>query len=67
MTTAVSFLGNSREEKMAEASAATNVALGIPLAAAFSRANATDDSLTSTPATRSKTRADARANRPLPQ
>ena len=51
----------------AAASPARKVALVMALAAAFSRAKATEVALTSTPATRSKRGAAARANNPLPQ
>ena len=46
---------------------AMNVQLSRPLRAAFSRAQATLDGLTSTPKTRSKPGAAASASRPLPQ
>ena len=59
--------GNRGPAKIAAASPARKVALVMPFAAAFSRAKATEVSLTSTPATRSNRAAAARANSPLPQ
>ena len=67
MTTEVSSGGKSSPEKIEEASPAVNAAFVIAFAAAFSRANATEDSLTSTPATRSNAPAEASAKSPLPQ
>jgi hypothetical protein len=67
ITTAVSFAREVEPREDRGGVPAVNAAFDIPLAAAFSRANATDDSLTSTPATRSKAPAEASAKRPLPQ
>ena len=69
MTTAVSAgaKAGSRPAKIAAASPAEKVALGMPFASAFPRAKRTLLSLISMPATRAKAGAALSAKSPLPQ